>query len=79
MNLELKVKLHSIEIVGGGTRMPSLQKIIQEIFGMECSRTLHSTECISRGAAIQVINFPFIINEIGGYVQSSFQSFKLLN
>jgi heat shock protein 4 len=50
---EIKVDLHSVEIIGGGTRIPILQKIIQETFGMEISRTLNSSECIARGCAIQ--------------------------
>jgi heat shock protein 4 len=51
---EINFKLEAVEIIGGATRIPSLQKAIQEVFGIECSRTLNATECISRGAAIQV-------------------------
>jgi molecular chaperone DnaK (HSP70) len=36
--------------------MPSVQRTIQDVFGMELSRTLNATECIARGAAIQVLN-----------------------
>jgi len=49
----IKVPIHSIEIVGGGTRIPIIQKIIQEVFNMECSRTLNGSECIARGCAMQ--------------------------
>jgi molecular chaperone DnaK (HSP70) len=51
----LKVKLDALEIVGGGTRMPILQKIIQEVFGQEPLKTLNATECIARGASVRVI------------------------
>jgi heat shock protein 4 len=50
---ETTVELQAIEIVGGGSRIPMIQKIIQEVFGIECSRTLHATEVIARGCAIQ--------------------------
>jgi len=49
----IKVPIHSIEIVGGGTRIPIIQKVIQEVFNMECSRTLNGSECIARGCAMQ--------------------------
>jgi heat shock protein 4 len=50
---ELKVQISSVEIVGGGTRIPAIQRVIQEVFQMEVSRTLNATECIARGCAIQ--------------------------
>lgn len=52
-NLEKKgIKLHSIELVGGGTRIPSFKDIIKNVFGMEYSRTLNSSESIARGCAL---------------------------
>jgi len=33
--------IHSVEIVGGTTRIPSIQAIITEVFGMEISKTLN--------------------------------------
>jgi len=50
---QITVPLHSIEIVGGGTRIPIIQRAIQEVFSMEVSRTLNASECIARGCAIQ--------------------------
>jgi heat shock protein 4 len=52
LKAETKVQISAVEIIGGGTRIPAVQKIIQEVFGMEVSRTLNATECCSRGAAI---------------------------
>ena len=49
----IKVPIHSIEIVGGGTRIPIIQKAIQDVFKMECSRTLNGSECVARGCAMQ--------------------------
>jgi heat shock protein 4 len=46
-------QMHSVEIVGGSTRLPSVQKIIEGYFGKEPSRTLNSKETPSRGCALQ--------------------------
>lgn len=49
-----EIKLHSVEIVGGATRIPLIQKAIEEAFKVESvSKTLHASECIARGCAIQ--------------------------
>lgn len=40
---EKKVKLDGIEMVGGGTRIPAFQKIIEKVFKMEPIRTLNSS------------------------------------
>ena len=46
-------QVSSIEIVGGASRMPCVQRIIQGYFGKEPSRTLNSKETVSRGCALQ--------------------------
>lgn len=46
-------QMHSVEIVGGSTRLPSVQKLIEGYFGKEPSRTLNSKETPSRGCALQ--------------------------
>lgn len=46
-------QIHSVEIVGGSTRLPSVQKLIEGYFGREPSRTLNSKETPSRGCALQ--------------------------
>jgi heat shock 70kDa protein 4 len=48
-----KIQIHSVEIVGGASRTPIIQKIIQEVFNLEVSRTLNMSECIARGCAMQ--------------------------
>jgi len=47
-----KINIHSVEIIGGATRIPLLQKIIKEVFNTELSRTLNASECIARGCAM---------------------------
>jgi len=41
-----------VELVGEATRMPICLQQIKEVFGKEPSRTLNSTDCISRGCAL---------------------------
>ena len=45
--------LHSVEIVGGSTRIPAIKSIVKKIFGMEPSTTLNADEVIARGCALQ--------------------------
>lgn len=47
-----KINLHSIELVGGGSRIPAFISIIKQFFGMEPSRTLNSSESVARGCAL---------------------------
>ena len=42
-----------VELVGEATRIPCCIEVIKDIFGKEPSRTLNSTDCISRGCALQ--------------------------
>eukprot|EP00049_Salpingoeca_infusionum_P017324 m.352552 g.352552 ORF g.352552 m.352552 type:complete len:833 (+) comp16551_c0_seq1:542-3040(+) len=44
--------IHSVEIVGGGRRIPLFQKILAEAFGQEPSRTLDAEEAVGRGCAL---------------------------
>lgn len=46
-------QISSVEIVGGASRMPCVQRLIQGFFGKEPSRTLNSKETVSRGCALQ--------------------------
>jgi heat shock protein 4 len=48
-----KYTIHSVELVGGATRIPLIQKTIQDTYGQTLLKTLNTTECIARGAAIQ--------------------------
>mgnify|MGYP000979591878 FL=1 len=46
------INLHSIELVGGGTRIPAFVNIVKTVFGIEASRTLNSSESVARGCAL---------------------------
>ena len=39
-------------MVGGGTRIPAFITIIKQLFGVEPSRTLNSSESVARGCAL---------------------------
>jgi heat shock protein 4 len=51
-NLSLD-KIHAVEVVGSGSRVPAILKILSSVFGKEPSRTLNASECIARGCALQ--------------------------
>ncbi|OEL23776.1 Heat shock cognate 70 kDa protein [Dichanthelium oligosanthes] len=49
-----KSSVHDIVLVGGSTRIPKVQKMLQEFFdGKELCRTINPDEAVAYGAAIQ--------------------------
>uniref|UniRef100_T1PDV7 Hsp70 protein n=1 Tax=Musca domestica TaxID=7370 RepID=T1PDV7_MUSDO len=45
--------IHSVEIVGGSSRIPAIKQLIESVFGKSASTTLNQDESVSRGAALQ--------------------------
>ncbi len=45
-------KVICVELLGGASRIPLIQKIVTNIFGTEASKTLNSSEAMARGASI---------------------------
>lgn len=45
--------IHSVEVVGGSTRIPAIKQLIEQVFGKPASTTLNQDESVSRGAALQ--------------------------
>ncbi|KQK07192.1 heat shock 70 kDa protein 15 [Brachypodium distachyon] len=45
--------VHFVEVVGSGSRVPAIMKIITEFFGKEPRRTMNASECVARGCALQ--------------------------
>uniref|UniRef100_A0A7N0TL20 Heat shock 70 kDa protein 14 n=1 Tax=Kalanchoe fedtschenkoi TaxID=63787 RepID=A0A7N0TL20_KALFE len=45
--------VHMVEVVGSGSRVPAVIKILTEFFGKEPRRTMNASECVARGAALQ--------------------------
>ncbi|XP_075972848.1 heat shock protein 70Cb isoform X2 [Anticarsia gemmatalis] len=45
--------IHSVEIVGGSTRIPAVKSLIEQVFNKLASTTLNQDEAVSRGCALQ--------------------------
>ncbi|KAF5205686.1 Heat shock protein [Thalictrum thalictroides] len=45
--------IHSVEVVGSGSRVPAIIRILTEFFGKEPRRTMNASECVARGSALQ--------------------------
>lgn len=48
-----KEELNEVVLVGGSTRIPAVQKIVKEIFGLEPNKSVNPDEAVAVGAAIQ--------------------------
>lgn len=46
-------KINSVELVGSGSRIPAITRILAVIFNREPSRTINASECVARGCALQ--------------------------
>ena len=46
-------EIHSVEIVGGSSRIPAVKTLIEQIFGKTSSTTLNQDEAVARGGALQ--------------------------
>ncbi|CAG8466347.1 15893_t:CDS:2, partial [Dentiscutata erythropus] len=45
--------IHSVEVVGGSTRIPAVKERISKFFGQELKYTLNQDEAVARGSALQ--------------------------
>ncbi|KAF5730551.1 heat shock 70 kDa protein 16 [Tripterygium wilfordii] len=46
-------KIHSVELVGSGSRIPAITKLLTSLFKRGPGRTLNASECVARGCALQ--------------------------
>ncbi|GJP56806.1 hypothetical protein CLOM_g15853 [Closterium sp. NIES-68] len=46
-------QIAAVELVGSGSRVPAILKILAEFFGKEPRRTMNASECVARGCALQ--------------------------
>lgn len=42
-----------MEIAGGSSRIPSIKRLVEEVFGKTAATTLNQDEAVSRGCALQ--------------------------
>src|SRR5438270_5691047 len=61
-------KINEVVLVGGQTRMPRIQKLVQELFGKEGHKGVNPDEVVAVGAAIQ-----------GGVLQGDVKDLLLLD
>ena len=50
--------LHSVELVGGASRIPVVKAVVKQVFGMDPMATLNAEETVARGCAIQSTKIP---------------------
>ncbi|KAJ0865518.1 putative Heat shock protein 70 family [Helianthus annuus] len=64
--------IYAVEVVGSGSRVPAVIKILSDFFGKEPRRTLNASECVSKGCALQcaILSPTFKVREF--QVQESF-------
>ncbi|XP_019455969.1 PREDICTED: heat shock 70 kDa protein 16 isoform X3 [Lupinus angustifolius] len=46
-------KINFVELVGSGSRIPVISRLLTSLFKREPSRTLNASECVGRGCALQ--------------------------
>jgi len=47
-----KDQLHSVEVVGGSSRIPAVKRIMEEVFGISPSFSLNADEAVARGCCL---------------------------
>lgn len=45
--------ISAVEVIGSGSRVPAIIKILTEFFGKEPRRTMNASECVAKGCALQ--------------------------
>ncbi|KAK9060490.1 hypothetical protein SSX86_021194 [Deinandra increscens subsp. villosa] len=45
--------IYAVEVVGSGSRVPAVIKILTDFFGKEPRRTMNASECVSKGCALE--------------------------
>ena len=45
--------IHAVEVIGSGSRVPAIIRILTEFFGKEPRRTMNASECVAKGCALQ--------------------------
>ncbi|XP_058192449.1 heat shock 70 kDa protein 15-like isoform X4 [Rhododendron vialii] len=58
--------IHSVEVVGSGSRVPAIIRILTEFFRKEPRRTMNSSECVAKGCALEcaILSSTFEVQKI---------------
>ena len=51
-----KEQIHSVEIVGGSTRIPAVKDMIEKVFGMTPSSSLNADEALAKGCCFHAVS-----------------------
>ncbi|XP_034927953.1 heat shock 70 kDa protein 16 [Populus alba] len=65
-------KIHSVELVGSGSRIPAITRMLASLFKREPSRRINASECVARGCALQCAMLSPILRVREYQVQDSF-------
>lgn len=65
-------KIHIVELVGSGSRIPAITRILSSLFKREPGRTINASECVARGCALQCAMLSPIFRVREYEVQDSF-------
>lgn len=65
-------KIHSVELVGSGSRIPAITRMLASLFKREPSRRINASECVARGCALQCAMLSPIFRVREYQVQDSF-------
>ncbi|XP_010278704.1 PREDICTED: heat shock 70 kDa protein 16 [Nelumbo nucifera] len=65
-------KIHAVELVGSGSRIPAITRTLASLFNKEPSRTVNASECVARGCALQCAMLSPIFRVREYEVQDSF-------
>lgn len=65
-------KIYSVELVGSGSRIPAITRMLHSLFRREPARTLNASECVARGCALQCAMLSPIFRVRDYEVQDSF-------
>ncbi|EOA39731.1 hypothetical protein CARUB_v10008380mg [Capsella rubella] len=65
-------QIHSVELVGSGSRIPAISKMLSSLFKRELGRTVNASECVARGCALQCAMLSPVFRVRDYEVQDSF-------
>ncbi|XP_059292908.1 heat shock 70 kDa protein 16 [Lycium ferocissimum] len=65
-------RIHTLELVGSGSRIPAMGRILNSVFRKEPGRTINASECVARGCALQCAMLSPIFRVREYEVQDSF-------
>ena len=71
-----KSAVHEVVLVGGSTRIPKVQQLLQDFFnGKDLCKSINPDEAVAYGAAVQVrVSFPLFTFPIRAQVFDLFKS-----